>query len=151
LGRSLIGSTQLVNKVYFPRLIIPLASIRAGLIDLAISTCILLALMAWYSLNPVMAPLLVVGVVFTALGVGTFLSALTVAYRDFRYLIPLITQFWMFPTPAIYLASLVPAALAARPQSDDSRASAPRSSASHSTSLPFPSPSALPSFCSSPA
>jgi len=112
-GSSLIGSAQLVSKVYFPRLIIPLASIGAGLVDLAISTCILLALMAWYgvgwSLNLLMAPLLVAGVVFAALGVGTFLSALTVAYRDFRYVIPFMIQFWMFATPVVYPASLVPA------------------------------------------
>jgi lipopolysaccharide transport system permease protein len=112
-GSSLIGSAQLVSKVYFPRLIIPLASIGAGLIDLAISTCILLALVAWYgvglSLNLLMAPLLVAGVVFTALGVGTLLSALTVAYRDFRYVIPFMIQFWMFATPVVYPASLVPA------------------------------------------
>lgn len=113
-GNSLVGSAQLVSKVYFPRLIIPLASVGAGLVDFAISACVLLILMAWYgvgwSLNLLAAPLLVAGVVFTALGVGTFLSALTVAYRDFRYVVPFMVQFWMFATPVVYPASLVPEA-----------------------------------------
>ena len=69
--------------------------------------------MVWYgvgwSLNLLLRRLLVAGVVFTALGVGTFLSALTVAYRDFRYVIPFMVQFWMFATPVVYPASLVPA------------------------------------------
>jgi lipopolysaccharide transport system permease protein len=111
---SLIGSTHLVSKVYFPRLIIPLSSVGAGLVDFAISTGVLLLLMIWYgvgwSLNLLAAPLLVAGVVFTALGVGTFLSALTVSYRDFRYVIPFMVQFWMFATPVVYPASLVPEA-----------------------------------------
>jgi len=111
-GNSLVGSAQLVSKVYFPRLIIPLSSIGAGLVDFAIAAGVLLALMAWYgvgwSLNLLAAPLLTAGVVFIALGVGTFLSALTVAYRDFRYVIPFMVQFWMFATPVVYPASLVP-------------------------------------------
>jgi lipopolysaccharide transport system permease protein len=113
-GNSLIGSTQLVSKVYFPRLIIPLSSVGAGLVDFAISSIVLLLLMLWYgvgwTLNLLFVPLLVLGVVFTALGVGTFLSALTVAYRDFRYVIPFMVQFWMFATPVVYPASLVPEA-----------------------------------------
>jgi lipopolysaccharide transport system permease protein len=112
-GNSLVGSAQLVSKVYFPRLIIPLASVGAGLVDFAISACVLLLLMIWYgvgwSVNLLLAPFLVAGVVFTALGVGTFLSALTVAYRDFRYVIPFMVQFWMFATPVVYPASLIPA------------------------------------------
>jgi lipopolysaccharide transport system permease protein len=110
----LVGSAQLVSKVYFPRLIMPLSSVGAGLLDFAISAGLLLFLMAWYgvgwSLNLLAVPLLVAGVVFTALGVGTFLSALTVAYRDFRYVIPFMVQFWMFATPVVYPASLVPEA-----------------------------------------
>jgi homopolymeric O-antigen transport system permease protein len=111
-GNSLIASAHLVSKVYFPRLIIPLSSVGAGLVDFAISTGVLLILMAWYgvgwSLNLLAAPLLVVGAVFVALGVGTFLSALTVTYRDFRYIIPFMIQFWMFATPVVYPASLIP-------------------------------------------
>jgi homopolymeric O-antigen transport system permease protein len=111
-GNSLIASAHLVSKVYFPRLIIPLSSVGAGLVDFTISTGVFLILMAWYgvgwSLNLLAAPLLVVGAVFVALGVGTFLSALTVTYRDFRYIIPFMIQFWMFATPVVYPASLIP-------------------------------------------
>jgi len=111
-GNSLVGSRQLVSKVYFPRLIIPLSSVGTGLVDFAISAGVLLILMAWYgvgwSLNLLAAPWLIAGVVFVALGVGTILSALTVTYRDFRYVIPFLVQFWMFATPVVYPASLVP-------------------------------------------
>lgn len=111
-GQSLIGSAQLVSKVYFPRLIIPLASVGAGLVDLAISTIVLLCMMLWYGVgwtpNLLAAPLLLVGVVFAALGVGTLLSALTVAYRDFTHLTPFLVQIWMYVTPVIFPVSLVP-------------------------------------------
>ena len=113
-GSSLIGSTHLISKVYFPRLIIPLSSVGAGLVDFVISGAVLLLLMVWYgvgwSLNLLLSPFLVLGVVFIALGVGTFISALTVAYRDFRYVVPFMVQFWMFATPVVYPASLVPEA-----------------------------------------
>lgn len=111
-GNSLVGSAHLVSKIYFPRLIIPLASIGAGLVDFAVSACVLLVLMAAYgvgwSLKLLLTPLLLTGLVFTALGIGTFLSALTVAYRDFRHLIPFMIQLWLFATPVVYPASLVP-------------------------------------------
>lgn len=111
-GNSLLGSAGLVSKVYFPRLIIPLASVGAGLIDFAISAVILLLLMLYYgvgwSANLLAAPLLVLAVIFTALGVGTLVSALNVAYRDFRYVIPFLVQLWLFATPVVYPASLVP-------------------------------------------
>ncbi len=109
---SVVGSANLISKVYFPRLVIPLASIGAGLIDFAIATLVLLLLMIFYgvgwSVNLLAAPVLVVAVLFTALGIGTFLSALNVAYRDFRYVIPFLIQLWMFATPVVYPASLVP-------------------------------------------
>ena len=112
-GNSLVGSAQLVSKVYFPRLIIPLASVGSGLVDFAISAGVLLLLMVYYgfswSLNLLMVPVLVAGVIFVALGIGTFLSALTVMYRDFRYVIPFMVQFWLFITPVVYPTSLVPA------------------------------------------
>ena len=109
---SLIGSSNLVSKVYFPRLIIPLASTGGGLVDFMIATTVLLAMMLFYgvgwSVNLVAAPLLIGGVIFIALGVGVWLSALTVAYRDFRYVVPFLVQFWMFATPVVYPASLAP-------------------------------------------
>lgn len=111
-GQSLVGSSHLVSKVYFPRLIIPLSSVGAGLVDLAISTVVLLLMMLWYgvgwTVNLFAAPLLVAGLVFAALGVGTLLSALTVAYRDFTHLTPFMVQIWMYVTPVIFPASLVP-------------------------------------------
>lgn len=111
-GQSLVGSSHLVSKVYFPRLIIPLSSVGAGLVDLAISTVVLLLMMLWYgvgwTVNLFAAPLLVAGLVFAALGVGTLLSALTVAYRDFTHLTPFMVQIWMYVTPVVFPASLVP-------------------------------------------
>lgn len=111
-GQSLVGSAHLVSKVYFPRLLIPLASAGAGLIDLLISTAILLLMMVWYgvdwSWHLAAAPILLVAVVFTALGIGTLLSALTVQYRDFAHLTPFILQIWMYVTPVIFPVSLVP-------------------------------------------
>ena len=111
-GQSLVGSAHLVSKVYFPRLIIPLSSVGAGLVDLLISTVVLLLMMLWFgvgwSLNLLAAPLLLLFVTFTALGVGTLLSALTVAYRDFTHLTPFVVQIWMYVTPVIFPVSLVP-------------------------------------------
>jgi len=111
-GGSLVGSSHLVSKVYFPRLIIPLSSVGSGLVDLMISTGILLLMMVYYgvgwSLNLLAAPLLLLFVLFTALGVGTLLSALTVAYRDFTHVTPFLVQIWMYITPVIFPVSLVP-------------------------------------------
>jgi len=111
-GNSLVGSAQLVSKVYFPRLIIPLSSIGAGLVDLLISTGILLLLMLYFGVpwttNILMAPFLMAGVIFCALGVGTILSALTVSYRDFRFVIPFMVQIWMYLTPVVYGVSFIP-------------------------------------------
>jgi lipopolysaccharide transport system permease protein len=111
-AQSVVGSSQLVSKVYFPRLIIPLASAGSGLVDLLISTAILLCLMLWYgvgwSWNLLAAPVLLVAVFFAALGVGTLLSALTVAYRDFSHITPFLVQIWLYVTPVIFPVSLVP-------------------------------------------
>jgi lipopolysaccharide transport system permease protein len=111
-ANSLVGSAHLVSKVYFPRLIIPLASIGSGLVDFVIAAAILLLLMIYYgidwSFNLLMTPVLVAGVILTALGVGTCLAALNVAYRDFRYVVPFLVQLWLFATPVVYPASLVP-------------------------------------------
>jgi lipopolysaccharide transport system permease protein len=111
-SNSLIGSAGLVSKVYFPRLVIPLSSAGSGLVDLAVALLVLLGLMLWYgvgwSFNLILAPVLIGGAVFIALGVGILLSAVTVTYRDFRYVVPFMIQFWMFATPVVYPASLVP-------------------------------------------
>ena len=111
-GNSLVGSTQLVSKVYFPRLIIPLSSIGAGLVDLLVSTAIMLLLMLFYGVNLtshlLLAPFLMFGVTLCALGVGTILSALTVSYRDFRFVIPFMVQIWMYLTPVVYGVGFIP-------------------------------------------
>lgn len=106
-GQSVVGSQNLVTKIYFPRLSIPMSAVGGGLVDLAISLVLLLVMMVWYGIGPgasfFLAPLLLLGLVVAALGVGTLLSALTVAYRDFRYVVPFMVQLWMFATPCIYL------------------------------------------------
>ncbi len=112
-SNSLVGSAHLVSKVYFPRLIIPLSAVGVSLVDFAVAASILLGLMLFYgvscSFTLLMAPVLLLAIVFTALGVGTCLCALTVSYRDFRYVVPFMVQLWMFVTPVIYPSSLVPA------------------------------------------
>jgi lipopolysaccharide transport system permease protein len=111
-AQSLVGSAHLVSKVYFPRLIIPFASTGAALVDFAIASSVLLLMMIWYgigwSANLAFAPLLMLGVVFASLGVGTLLAALTTAYRDFRYVVPFLLQTWMFASPVAYPTSIVP-------------------------------------------
>jgi lipopolysaccharide transport system permease protein len=106
-GQSVVGSQNLVTKVFFPRLIIPMGAVGAGLVDFAVACGLLFVMMAWYGVAPgmsfVLVPLLTFGLVVAALGVGTLLSALTVAYRDFRYVVPFMVQLWMFATPSIYL------------------------------------------------
>jgi lipopolysaccharide transport system permease protein len=106
-GQSVVGSQNLVTKVYFPRLIIPMGAVGAGLVDFVITFAMLLVMMpfyhVWPSWNMLLAPLILLVLIIAALGVGTLLSALTVAYRDFRYVVPFSVQLWMFATPCIYL------------------------------------------------
>ncbi len=112
-SNSLVGSQNLITKVYFPRLIIPLSSVLAGLVDFAIAFVILLALMAGYGVRPgwqvVFLPLFVLFAMVAALAVGLWLSALNVEYRDVRYTIPFLTQFWLYASPVAYSSTLVPA------------------------------------------
>jgi len=113
-ANSVVGSRQLITKVYFPRLAIPLAPVLAGLVDLAIAFGLLLAVMAWYGFVPgpriLLVPLLVLLTAVTAFGAGLWLAALNVRYRDVRYVLPFLTQLWLFATPVVYPSSLVPAA-----------------------------------------
>jgi lipopolysaccharide transport system permease protein len=106
-GLSVVGNQNLVTKVYFPRLFIPLGAIGAGVVDFVIAFGMLIVLMLWYGVMPgwgmLVVPLLAAGLVAATLGVGIFLSALTVAYRDFRYVVPFGVQLWMFATPTIYM------------------------------------------------
>jgi lipopolysaccharide transport system permease protein len=110
---SIVGSQQLISKVYFPRLLVPLASAVTPLVDLAIVMVTLAPLLWWYSIRPgaavVFLPAFVVLAFATAFAGALWLSTLTVTYRDVRYLVPFFVQFWMFATPVAYPASLVPA------------------------------------------
>jgi lipopolysaccharide transport system permease protein len=110
-SNSLVGSSNLITKVFFPRLVIPLASVLSGLMDFAIAFVILLGMMVLYGVRPTPAvlflPIFILLALITALGVGLWLSALNVEYRDVRYAIPFITQLWLFATPVAYPSSLL--------------------------------------------
>jgi len=113
-GNSLVASRNLITKVYFPRLAIPLASVIAGLVDFVLAFTVLLGMMWYFDYRPTGAvwfmPLLLLLTVVTALGTGLWLSALNVAYRDVGYLIPFILRVWFFLTPITYSVSIVPEA-----------------------------------------
>jgi lipopolysaccharide transport system permease protein len=105
-GVSLVGNANLLTKVYFPRLVIPLSAVLAGLVDFVISFVILLILMGAYGIAPgwetVFLPLFLILAISSALAVSLWLSALNVLYRDVQYLIPFLVQLWMFLSPVIY-------------------------------------------------
>lgn len=111
-SNSLVSSQNLIKKVYFPRLVVPLASVIAGLVDFSISFVVLIAMMFYYGVKPTGSILLLFPltllVIATSLSVGLWLSALNVQFRDIRYTVPFLTQFWMFATPVVYSSSLVP-------------------------------------------
>jgi len=111
-SNSLVSNERLITKVYFPRLVVPIAAVLGGLMDFAVSFVVLLGLMAYYGIRPGMAivtlPLFLLLAIATALGVGLWLSALNVRYRDIRYTIAFLTQLWLFATPVAYPSSLVP-------------------------------------------
>jgi len=109
-GNSLVGSSNLITKVYFPRLIIPASAVLAGLVDFAFAFAMMAALLVWYraplTWYVLMLPVLVFLTFVLAFGVGMLLSALNVRYRDIRYVIPFLLTFWMFATPIIYPTSI---------------------------------------------
>ncbi len=118
-GRSLVNNRNMITKIYFPRLIIPFATILSGLVDFGISFLVLICLMVYYNLVPGSGyhvsltssmwflPLFLLLSLVTSLGVGLWLSALNVIYRDVGYIIPFLTQFWLFITPVAYPVSVV--------------------------------------------
>lgn len=112
-GSSVVSSANLISKIYFPRLIIPLAAMGASLVDLAVSGVVLIGMMAYYgtslSWQIALVPVLLLGTILTAIGVGALLAAFTVSYRDFRFVVPFLIQIWMYITPVMYPASIVPA------------------------------------------
>ena len=109
---SLVGNSNLITKVYFPRLIIPLASIFSPLIDFVFAFTVLIGLFAWYGRAPdwhaIAIPAFLLTALLTAFGVGLWLSSLNVRYRDIPYAIPFFTQIWLYATPVIYPVSMIP-------------------------------------------
>ncbi len=111
-SRSLTSNQNMVSKIYFPRLVLPLASVLSGLIDFVIAFVILIGLMIYYhiapSINVIWAlPLFLLLTIITALGVALWLSAINVQYRDVNYALPFMTQFWLFATPVAYSSNLI--------------------------------------------
>ena len=111
-GNSLVDQHQLLTKVYFPRLLLPLAAVLAGLVDLAISFVMLLVVLAWFGIEPsvrlLAAPGFALLATAAAFAPGLWLAAFNVRYRDVRYVIPFLVQIWLFATPVAYSGSLVP-------------------------------------------
>jgi len=111
-SNSLINNTNLITKVYFPRLILPLSSVIGGLVDFFLAFLVLIGMMFYYGITPTSAvltlPLFILLALATSFAVSLWLSALNVMYRDVRYTIPFLTQFWLFLTPIAYPSSLVP-------------------------------------------
>ena len=110
-SNSLVGAANLIKKIYFPRLVIPISSVISGVVDFALAFVVLLGMMLAYgivpTINVVFLPLLLLLAFVTALGVGMWLSAMNVQFRDVRYTVPFLTQFWMFATPIAYPSSLI--------------------------------------------
>jgi lipopolysaccharide transport system permease protein len=111
-GRSLVSNRAMLTKIYFPRMVIPLASVFSSLADFLIAFVVMLGLMVYYQIAPTSniwtLPFFLLLAVITALGVGLWLSAMNVLYRDIGYMIPYITQLWFYLTPIVYPASEVP-------------------------------------------
>jgi lipopolysaccharide transport system permease protein len=111
-SNSLISNANLISKVYFPRLIVPASSVIVSFVDFLVSAMILLGLMAWYNFVPtwrILSLPLFIGIAFAAsLGVGLWLAALNVEYRDFRYIVPFIVQFGLYVSPVGFSSSIVP-------------------------------------------
>lgn len=111
-SRSLVQNTHMVTKIYFPRLILPISSILAGLVDFLVAFLVLIGMMIYYKITPTVnvwtLPLFLLLALITALGVGFWLSAMNVLYRDVNYVTPFLTQFWLFITPIAYPVSIIP-------------------------------------------
>ncbi|MDB5311340.1 MAG: ABC-type polysaccharide/polyol phosphate export system, permease component [Gemmataceae bacterium] len=106
-GNSVVGAERLVTKIYFPRLAIPIAAVGVAAVDFCVAVGVLAVLMVWYGVVPGPGVLLAVPIAMTiglaGFAFGTGLAALNVRYRDFRYVIPFLVQFWMFATPTVYM------------------------------------------------
>lgn len=111
-SRSLTANHNMISKIYFPRLVLPISSVLAGLVDFAISFVILIGMMFYYDITPSWTalwalPLFMLLAIITALGVALWLSAINVKYRDVNYALPFLTQFWLFITPVAYSAKVI--------------------------------------------
>lgn len=110
-ANSLVENEKLIKKVFFPRMIVPLSSVLAGLLDFAVASSLLVVAMAWYAIAPspeiLVLPVFVLLAVIAATGVALWLSALNVQFRDVRYVVPFLGQIWMFASPIAYPASLL--------------------------------------------
>jgi lipopolysaccharide transport system permease protein len=111
-ANSLVGSSHLISKVYFPRLLVPVAAIGSGLVDFGISFVVLLIMMAFYGVAPswtiLTLPLFLAGTLISATGAGLLFATLIVVYRDFRYVIGVVMQLWLFGTPVLYTLDIIP-------------------------------------------
>jgi lipopolysaccharide transport system permease protein len=111
-GVSLLNEAHLIRKVYFPRLVLPLSAALAPLADLGVSLCLLLIMLLWHRIVPGLAvlslPVFLMFAVASALAAGVWFAALSARYRDIRHVIPLVVQVWLFASPIVYPASLVP-------------------------------------------
>lgn len=112
-GNSIVGSSNLISKVYFPRIFIPFTPVLAGLLDFLLAFVVLLGMLAYFHIYPsiftfLILPLLIILMIFTTSGVGLVLAALNTKYRDIKFTIPFLVQFWMFASPIVYPTSMVP-------------------------------------------
>jgi lipopolysaccharide transport system permease protein len=111
-GNSLVSDANLISKVYFPRLILPVSAVMSLVLDFAIAFIILLIMMFYYGIVPgvavLMLPLFLLLALMTALACGVWLSAVNIKYRDVAYVIPFLTQFWLFVTPVVYPSTIIP-------------------------------------------
>lgn len=111
-SNSLVGATQLITKIYFPRLVLPLSKVFAGLIDLGVAFVLLILVMIWHRIVPsaavVMLPVFILMAMMAALSVSLWLTALNVKYRDVSFVVPFLVQIWMYASPVAYSASIIP-------------------------------------------
>lgn len=111
-SNSLVGEQKLISKVYFPRLVVPFSSVMAGVVDFGIAFIVLIGLMIYFGIELTSAvlllPVFLILALTSALAIGLWLSAMNVKYRDIRYVVPFLTQFWMYATPIAYSSSLIP-------------------------------------------
>jgi lipopolysaccharide transport system permease protein len=111
-SNSLVGSANLIKKIYFPRLVVPISSVTSGIVDFVLSFTVLLGMMLYYGLVPTInllwIPLFLLLVLVTSLGVSLWFSAMNVHYRDVRHIVPFVSQIWLFATPIAYPSSLLP-------------------------------------------